>query len=156
LKFQISDLKEKTDEQELVPTITHDTAVSALPVNPYAGRTTQEVIAEIEENYAREKAAKLNRQRPTNHEQKETKGTEATEQTAATQRGPTKRELSPYEQALLEGKTHLEAMYAQATPDGKPKGKEPEVSLYPKPNPLDAFSEPVRVTGFEYRREPIG
>jgi hypothetical protein len=54
-----------------------------------------------------------------------------------------KPELSDYEKAILEGKTHVEAMYAQFAPAKKPKGKEPTVSLYPKPDPWDAFSEPV-------------
>jgi hypothetical protein len=53
---------------------------------------------------------------------------------------PQGRELSPYDKALLEGKTHLEAMYAQASPVAKPKDNMPS---YLKPNPLDAFSDPV-------------
>jgi len=138
------------------------TESSASPANPYAGKTTQELIAEAEDNYASKKAARLNRQRQ--NETREMPAGMGTESGCST-RGRVEphpragalpaRELSDYEKALLEGKTHLEAMYAQATPVAKPKCKQPEVSLYPKPNPLDSFSEPVRVTGFEFRREPI-
>ncbi|HTR41694.1 MAG TPA: hypothetical protein VMH87_08775, partial [Pseudomonadales bacterium] len=127
---------------------------TASTANPYGGRTKQEVIAEIEENYAQQKAERLDRKR-----QKE-----GYEEAAATQDAravrPTmthidrgiQKELSAYERALLEGKTHLEAMYAQASPVGKPNAKE---SLYFKPNPLDGVSEPPRVSGYECRYEPM-
>jgi hypothetical protein len=57
---------------------------------------------------------------------------------------PPARELSRYEKALLEGKTHLEAMYAQAAPEPKVQGGVQPEALSPKANPLDAFSEPVK------------
>jgi hypothetical protein len=56
--------------------------------------------------------------------------------------------LSPYEKAILEGKTHLEAMYAQYTPVKKAQPKPQGDTSLPKPNPLDAFSEPVKPSPF--------
>ncbi|HTR42378.1 MAG TPA: hypothetical protein VMH87_12250, partial [Pseudomonadales bacterium] len=133
-------------DQQVSPT----TASASQPSNPYAGKSTQELMAEAEENHAREKADRLNQKR-----QKE-----GHEEAAATQRGPTmthvdrgmQKELSAYDQALLEGKTHVEAMYALASPVEKPNAKE---SLYFKPNPLDGVSEPPRVSGYECRHEPM-
>lgn len=55
------------------------------------------------------------------------------------------RELSPYDKALLEGKTHLEAMYAQAAPVKNAQPKPPEDPSVPKPSPWDSFSERVDV-----------
>ena len=61
----------------------------------------------------------------------------------------TQRELSPYDKALLEGKTHLEAMYAQAAPVKNAQPKPPEDPSVPKPSPWDSFSEKVDVySGF--------
>jgi hypothetical protein len=57
-------------------------------------------------------------------------------------------ELSPYDKALLEGKTHLEAMYAQYSRINHPTPKPPVDPLQPKPNPLDTFSEPVKKSPF--------
>jgi hypothetical protein len=57
---------------------------------------------------------------------------------------PPARELSPYEKAILEGKTHLEAMYEQFTPDPNPKPKPQEDPSVPKPSPWDTFPEPVK------------
>jgi hypothetical protein len=48
--------------------------------------------------------------------------------------------LSAYERALLEGKTFLEALHIHSTTPVTPK---PQPQGTPKPNPLDAFSQPV-------------
>jgi hypothetical protein len=129
-----TNLEKQTTDQQVSPT----TALSAPLVNPYAGRTTQEVIAECEEKYAREKDARLLRR-----QQNEAREMSAEMSQGSTESLPTKRELSDYDKALREGKTHEEALYAQFTKVEKPRDKEPEVTLYPKPNPLDSCSEPV-------------
>jgi hypothetical protein len=58
---------------------------------------------------------------------------------------PKPQHLSDYERALLEGKTFLEALYAQSTPAPAkapaPQGK--NQPSHPKPNPLDTFSQPA-------------
>jgi hypothetical protein len=74
------------------------------PPNPYAGRCTQDIIAEIEANYAQQKAARLS-----SLSQRERDGV---------------RENRPDEN--------------QSTPSD-----DHQSICRPKPNPLDAFSEPV-------------
>jgi hypothetical protein len=92
------------------------------PANPYAGKTTQEVIAETEENYARERAARLNPPEPPAQTEPEPKP-----------QAP-KRKLSDYERARLEGKTHEEAMEAQFKPAPKPKAETQTEPVQPKPS----------------------
>jgi hypothetical protein len=48
--------------------------------------------------------------------------------------------LSAYERALLEGKTFLEALHIHST---TPVSPQPQPQGTPKPNPLDAFSQPA-------------
>jgi hypothetical protein len=64
---------------------------------------------------------------------------------------PKPQHLSDYERALLEGKTFLEALYAQSTPAPAkaPASQGKDQPSHPKPNPLDTFSQPVP-SGYQY------
>jgi hypothetical protein len=96
--------------------------------NPYAGKFTHEIIADAEDNYAGEKARRLNRWR-----QKETGEMPIPLSGSDQKPQPAKPETSPYEKALLEGKTFIEALYAQFTPVPKPKDERPKSRLPDSP-----------------------
>jgi hypothetical protein len=111
------------------------------PSNPYGDKTTSQLIAEIEEQTNREKAARLNpssEKTPDVQEQKNTVGTRCCASGADQQVSPpapqgesapdnsklktqnstlSKPALSAYERAPLEGKTHLEALYIHQAPE---------------------------------------
>jgi hypothetical protein len=133
---------------------------SAQNNNPYAGKTTQELIAECEDQYAQKKAARLNASTkdmvgtrcgasdPASLSQRERGGvrenTSNENPASVSEKGENpkpKPPLSDYEKALLEGKTFNEAFYLQSIP-AKLMAKPVDASPY-KASPLDAFSDPV-------------
>ncbi len=79
----------------------------SLPVNPYAGKTTQQLIAEAESLSRNCRNATGEMPMPPAEPEQEP--------------AVPKQVLSDYDKALREGKTHEEAMYVQFTPAPKPK-----------------------------------
>jgi hypothetical protein len=111
---------------------------SNAPTLNYSGRTTQDLIAEAEDNYACQKADRLQRaSERTSASNDHVNRTNASPSPGGEGWGegelntnqsvqPKSRHISDYEKALLEGKTHEEAIYAQFAPLPKSEDMQPE------------------------------
>jgi hypothetical protein len=124
---------EQVGRGTLWPPSSSSSASEKSPALDYAGKTTSEIIAEIEGKNLREKAARLN---PTASEKTPASNNNTNRPTASpsplgegrgegglnsklkTQNSTLpKPPLSDYERALREGKTHLEALYIHQAPE---------------------------------------
>jgi hypothetical protein len=135
-----------------VPSQSDDTAdspSSTLQPSPtsnldYSGKSTQELIAEAEDNYARQKADRLSRSSNDTLSQRERDRVRENYSNENPDPQPKpKRELSPYEKALLEGKTHEEAIYAQFAPVEKPDALRPALHSSWGEGICDHFDAPL-------------